>query len=71
MAHEAGKGSKPRKGADLEAYAQGWERVFGSHSKNASHHAKHTCPYREDVLGDYKTLCDCDHDATHQCKMDI
>lgn len=31
----------------------------------------HTCPYREDIHGDYETLCDCDEESTHQCAQDI
>lgn len=31
----------------------------------------HTCPYRENLHGDYETLCACDEEATHQCLMDI
>jgi hypothetical protein len=31
----------------------------------------HTCPYREELYGDYETLCACDREATHQCAMDI
>ena len=31
----------------------------------------HTCPYREDIHGDYITLCDCDEESTYQCAQDI
>ena len=31
----------------------------------------HTCPYREEIHGDYETLCDCDEEQQHQCAMDI
>ena len=31
----------------------------------------HTCPYREEINGDYETLCDCDEEQQHQCAMDI
>ena len=31
----------------------------------------HTCPYAEEIHGDYETLCDCDEEATRQCAMDI
>lgn len=31
----------------------------------------HTCPYREDIHGDYETLCDCDEESTYQCAQDI
>ena len=29
MQAEAGKGSKPREGADQDAFATGWDRIFG------------------------------------------
>ena len=32
MASEAGKGSAPRKARDDKAYANGWDRIFGSKS---------------------------------------
>ena len=31
----------------------------------------HTCPYREEIHGDYETLCDCDEEQQYQCRMDI
>ena len=31
----------------------------------------HTCPYAEEIHGDYETLCDCDEEKQHQCRMDI
>ena len=31
----------------------------------------HTCPYREEILNDYESLCDCDEEQQHQCAMDI
>ena len=30
-----------------------------------------SCPYSEDIHGDYKTLCDCDENATWDCAADI
>ena len=27
----------------------------------------HTCPYAEEIHGDYETLCDCDEERTRQC----
>jgi hypothetical protein len=33
--------------------------------------ADHTCPYREDVNGDYDTLCHCCSYCQRQCCMDI
>ena len=31
----------------------------------------HTCPYHEEINGDYETLCDCDEEQQYQCTMDI
>jgi hypothetical protein len=31
----------------------------------------HTCPYAEEIHGDYETLCNCDEEATRQCAQDI
>lgn len=31
----------------------------------------HTCPYREDIDGDYQTLCDCNDFDTNTCAEDI
>ena len=31
----------------------------------------HTCPFREDVNGDYTTLCTCCEKCQHECAMDI
>jgi hypothetical protein len=31
----------------------------------------HTCPYAEEIHGDYETLCDCDEERTRQCAMDV
>jgi hypothetical protein len=31
----------------------------------------HSCPYAEEINGDYETLCDCDEERTRQCAQDI
>ena len=31
----------------------------------------HTCPYQEDINGDYRSLCNCCDDCTNECAMDI
>ena len=31
----------------------------------------HSCPYAEEIHGDYETLCDCDEERTRQCAQDI
>jgi hypothetical protein len=70
MNREAGKGSKPRQGADQQAFERGWDRIFGKKEKPVRI-KKHTCPYREEIYGDHATLCDCDHEATWQCSQNI
>jgi len=31
----------------------------------------HTCPYAEEIHGDYETLCDCNEEQQRQCAMDV
>jgi len=31
----------------------------------------HTCPYAEEIHGDYETLCDCDAERQYQCAQNI
>lgn len=31
----------------------------------------HSCPYSEDIHGDYESLCDCGENATRDCAADI
>jgi len=31
----------------------------------------HTCPYAEEIHGDYETLCDCDAERQYQCAQSI
>lgn len=31
----------------------------------------HTCPYLEEIHGDYTTLCDCTPEQEHECARDI
>lgn len=31
----------------------------------------HGCPFKEDVKGDYKTLCTCCSKCTRECLMEI
>ena len=67
MKREAGKGDAPRKSADQEAYASGWDRIFKRDKKPEMH----TCPYKEDVNGDYTTLCDCSPEEIYNCSQEI
>ena len=31
----------------------------------------HSCPYAEELYGNYDKMCDCDEERTRQCAMDI
>jgi len=31
----------------------------------------HTCPYAEEIHGDYETLCDCDAERQYQCAQSV
>ena len=31
----------------------------------------HSCPYDEDINGDYEDKCNCCEDCQHECAMDI
>ena len=44
---------------------------FGVEQPVSESNELHTCPYAEEIHGDYDTLCDCDEERTHQCAMDI
>ena len=70
MKREAGKGDAPRKSADQEAYASGWDRIF-SRKRDITSQKMHTCPFKEEINHDDQTLCDCSEEDTHQCSMDI
>ena len=67
MTREAGKGDKPRKGADQEAYASGWDRIFKKNKETELH----PCPYREDIFDDHEPMCDCSPEETRNCMDDI
>ena len=44
---------------------------FGVEEQSTEPNELHTCPYAEEIHGDYETLCDCDEERTRQCAMDI
>ena len=31
----------------------------------------HSCPYAEEIHGNYEKVCDCDEERTRQCAQDI
>ena len=44
---------------------------FGVEEQSTEPNELHTCPYAEEIHGDYETLCDCDEERTRQCAMDV
>jgi len=46
-------------------------KILGEQVQPKQVSTSHTCPYREDIHGDYITLCDCDEESTYQCAQDI
>jgi hypothetical protein len=61
----------------LEAIAKVYDlheqmsKILGEQIQPKQVNEMHTCPYKEDVHGDYETLCDCDEESTYQCAQDI
>ena len=53
------------------AMAQQIKQHFGVEEQSTETNEWHTCPYAEEIHGDYETLCDCDEERTYQCAMDI
>ena len=47
------------------------KRHFGVEDQVENSNQGHTCPYKEEIHGDHKTLCNCDPELTRQCAMDI
>lgn len=46
-------------------------RYFGVEEQVTESNEWHTCPYAEEIHGDYETLCDCDEEQAYQCSRDI
>ena len=44
---------------------------FGVEDQVENSNQEHTCPYKEEIHGDHKTLCNCDPEQTRQCSQDI
>jgi hypothetical protein len=51
--------------------AQQIKKHFGVEEQVTEPNGLHTCPYAEEIHGDYETLCDCDEERTRQCAMDV
>ena len=52
-------------------YATAIKKHFGVEEQVTESNEWHTCPYAEEIHGDYETLCDCDEEQAYQCRMDI
>ena len=44
---------------------------FGVEEQSTEPNGLHTCPYAEEIHGDYETLCDCNEEQQRQCAMDV
>ena len=55
----------------FEEFGYEIKKHFGVDQEVAEPSELHTCPYAEEIHGDYETLCDCDEEQRHQCAMDI
>jgi len=54
-----------------ELFAFAIKQQFGVEEQVTESNEWHTCPFAEEIHGDYDTLCDCDEERTIQCRMDI
>ena len=52
-------------------YASAIKKYFGVEEQATETVELHSCPYAEEIHGDYETLCDCDEERTRQCAMDV
>ena len=52
-------------------YLRALHKHFGVEDQVENSNQEHTCPYKEEIHGDHKTLCNCDPEQTRQCAMDI
>ena len=52
-------------------YLKALHKHFGVEDQVENSNQEHTCPYREEIHGDHKTLCNCDTEQTRQCSQDI
>jgi hypothetical protein len=47
-----------------------WKQMSWLDGENCQEEG-HTCPYAEEINGDYTTLCNCTPEQTRECMMDI
>jgi hypothetical protein len=47
------------------------KRHFGVKEQVTESVELHSCPYAEEIHGNYDKMCDCDEERTRQCAMDV
>ena len=52
-------------------YVTAIKKHFGLEEQSTEPNELHTCPYAEEIHGDYETLCDCNEEQQRQCAMDV
>ena len=52
-------------------YLKALHKHFGVEDQVENSNQEHTCPYKEEIHDDHKTLCNCDPEQTRQCSQDI
>ena len=52
---------------EMDEYFQNQEQE----AEESYYHEPHTCPYREEIGGDYETLCTCSPEETSNCIQEI
>ena len=52
-------------------YASAIKKHFGLVQEDTESSELHTCPYAEELYGNYDKMCDCDEERTRQCAMDV
>ena len=57
--------------ADADFVDEQIKKHFGVEDQVENSNQEHTCPYKEEIHGDHKTLCNCDPEQTRQCSQDI
>jgi hypothetical protein len=55
----------------MEALRQAIKELESQQAQQKQVNELHTCPYREEIHGDYESLCDCDEASTYQCAQDV
>jgi len=64
-------GDNNREDMEVRRCVADMKQHFGVEDQVENSNQEHTCPYKEDINGDYETLCNCDPEQTLQCSHDI